>query len=199
MFVSWNDVVFGIKIETELDYVVTRLDLSCLQNWWSKVDPKPRAAMSVRRLAIVRSPRRVLLLALLLLMLRTLYVTVKHENIPSLSSSKPAINQNPNISEVFGNQGEQPPGEQVCVPPELLLWHPALAPYFKDVPPLQCDKVTLRLDFFLYLILPKLSKLLSSSRTSVRVKLGLFNAKIRNENRRYIYRLIYQLNEQDFN
>ena len=38
--------------------------------------------------------------------------------------------------------------------------------------------------------------LLSSSRTSVRVKLGLFNAKIRNENRRYIHRLIYQLNEQ---
>ena len=30
-----------------------------------------------------------------------------------------------------------------------------------------------------------------------RVKLGLFNAKIRNENCRYIYRLIYQLNEQD--
>ena len=39
--------------------------------------------------------------------------------------------------------------------------------------------------------------LLPSSRTSVRVKLGLFNAKIRNENRRYIHRLIYQLNEQD--
>ena len=39
--------------------------------------------------------------------------------------------------------------------------------------------------------------LLSSSRTSVRVKLGLFNAKIRNENRRYIHRLIYQLNEKD--
>ena len=38
---------------------------------------------------------------------------------------------------------------------------------------------------------------LSSSRTSVRVKLGLFNAKIRNENRRYIHRLIYQINEQD--
>ena len=31
----------------------------------------------------------------------------------------------------------------------------------------------------------------------VRVKLGLFNAKIRNENRRYIHRLIYQINEQD--
>ena len=43
--------------------------------------------------------------------------------------------------------------------------------------------------------------LLSSSRTSVRVKLGLFNAKIRNENCRYhgyIHRLIHQLNEQDF-
>ena len=39
--------------------------------------------------------------------------------------------------------------------------------------------------------------LLFSSRTSVRVKLGLFNAKIRNENHRYIHRLIYQLNEQD--
>ena len=39
--------------------------------------------------------------------------------------------------------------------------------------------------------------ILSSSRTSVRVKLGLFNAKIRNENRRYIHRLIYQINEQD--
>ena len=38
---------------------------------------------------------------------------------------------------------------------------------------------------------------LSSSRTSVRVKLGLFNAKIHNENRRYIHRLIYQLNEKD--
>ena len=38
---------------------------------------------------------------------------------------------------------------------------------------------------------------LSSSLTSVRVKLGLFNAKIRNENRRYIHRLIYQINEQD--
>ena len=38
---------------------------------------------------------------------------------------------------------------------------------------------------------------LSSSRTSVREKLGLFNAKLRNENRRYIHRLIYQLNEQD--
>ena len=40
-------------------------------------------------------------------------------------------------------------------------------------------------------------QLLSSSRTSVRVKLGLFNAKIHNENRRYIHRLIYQINEQD--
>ena len=39
--------------------------------------------------------------------------------------------------------------------------------------------------------------LLSSSHTSVRVKLGLFNAKIRNENRRYIHRLLYQINEQD--
>ena len=39
--------------------------------------------------------------------------------------------------------------------------------------------------------------ILSSSRTRVRVKLGLFNSKIRNENRRYIHRLIYQLNEQD--
>ena len=39
--------------------------------------------------------------------------------------------------------------------------------------------------------------LLFSSQTGVRVKLGLFNAKIRNENRRYIHRLIYQLNEQD--
>ena len=39
--------------------------------------------------------------------------------------------------------------------------------------------------------------LLSSSGTSVRVKLGLSNAKLRNENRRYIHRLIYQLNEQD--
>ena len=39
--------------------------------------------------------------------------------------------------------------------------------------------------------------LLSSSRTNVRVKLGLFNAKIRDENRRYIHRLIYQINEQD--
>ena len=38
---------------------------------------------------------------------------------------------------------------------------------------------------------------LSSSRTSVLVKLGLFNAKIRNENRRYIHRITYQLNEQD--
>ena len=34
------------------------------------------------------------------------------------------------------------------------------------------------------------TNILSSSRTSVRVKLGLFNAKIRNENRRYIHRLI---------
>ena len=39
--------------------------------------------------------------------------------------------------------------------------------------------------------------LLSSARTRVRVKLGLFNAKIRNENHRYIHRLIYKLNEQD--
>ena len=39
--------------------------------------------------------------------------------------------------------------------------------------------------------------LLSSARTSVRVKLGLLNAKIRNENCRYIHRLIYQINEQD--
>ena len=39
--------------------------------------------------------------------------------------------------------------------------------------------------------------ILSSSRTSVRVKLGLSNAKIRNENSCYIHRLIYQLNEQD--
>ena len=38
---------------------------------------------------------------------------------------------------------------------------------------------------------------LSSSHTSVRVKLGLFNAKIRTENRRYIHRLIHQINEQD--
>ena len=29
------------------------------------------------------------------------------------------------------------------------------------------------------------------------MKLGLFNAKIRNETRRYIHRLMYQLNEQD--
>ena len=28
-------------------------------------------------------------------------------------------------------------------------------------------------------------------------EVGLFNAKLRNENRRYIHRLIYQLNEQD--
>ena len=41
-------------------------------------------------------------------------------------------------------------------------------------------------------------EVLSSSRTSVWVKLGLFNAKICNENRRYIHRLIYQINEQDF-
>ena len=40
--------------------------------------------------------------------------------------------------------------------------------------------------------------LLCSSRTSVRVKLGLFNAKICNENRCFIHRLTYQLNEQDF-
>ena len=46
-------------------------------------------------------------------------------------------------------------------------------------------------------ISPETSKILSSSRTRVRVKLGLFNAKIPNENRRYIHRLIYQLNEQD--
>ena len=39
--------------------------------------------------------------------------------------------------------------------------------------------------------------LLSSSRTSVRVKLGLFNAKICNENRCFIHRLTYQVNEQD--
>ena len=39
--------------------------------------------------------------------------------------------------------------------------------------------------------------LLSSSRTSVPVKLGLFNAKIHNENGRYIHRLISQLNEQE--
>ena len=38
---------------------------------------------------------------------------------------------------------------------------------------------------------------LSSARTSVRVKLGLFNAKIRSENRSYIHRLIYEINEQD--
>ena len=38
---------------------------------------------------------------------------------------------------------------------------------------------------------------LSSSRTSVPVKQGLFNAKIHNENGRYIHRLIYELNEQD--
>ena len=37
----------------------------------------------------------------------------------------------------------------------------------------------------------------SSSRTSVPVRLGLFNAKIHNENGHYIHRLIYQLNEQD--
>ena len=41
------------------------------------------------------------------------------------------------------------------------------------------------------------SHIMSSSRTSVRVKLGLFNAKIRNENRRYIHKLMYQINEQD--
>ena len=39
--------------------------------------------------------------------------------------------------------------------------------------------------------------LLSSARISVPVKLGLFNAKIHNENGRYIHRLIYQLNEED--
>ena len=39
--------------------------------------------------------------------------------------------------------------------------------------------------------------LLSSSRTSVLVKQGLFNAKIHDENGRYIHRLIYELNEQD--
>ena len=38
---------------------------------------------------------------------------------------------------------------------------------------------------------------MSSSRTSVPVKQGLFNAKIHNENGRYIHRLIYELNEQD--
>ena len=40
--------------------------------------------------------------------------------------------------------------------------------------------------------------ILSSSRTSVRVKLGLFNVKIRNDNRRYICRLTYQLNKTYF-
>ena len=39
--------------------------------------------------------------------------------------------------------------------------------------------------------------ILSSARTSVPVKLGLFNTKIHNENGRYIHRLIYQVNEQD--
>ena len=39
--------------------------------------------------------------------------------------------------------------------------------------------------------------ILSSSRTSVTVKQGLFNAKIHKENGRYIHRLIYELNEQD--
>ena len=38
---------------------------------------------------------------------------------------------------------------------------------------------------------------MSSSRTTVPVKLGVFNAKMRNENGHYIPRLIYQLNEQD--
>ena len=38
---------------------------------------------------------------------------------------------------------------------------------------------------------------LSSALTSVWVKLGVFNAKMHNENRRYIHRLIDQLNEQD--
>ena len=52
--------------------------------------------------------------------------------------------------------------------------------------------------FFKYGIFLRVnSNLLSSARTSVRVKLGLFNAKIRNENFRYIHRLIYQINEQD--
>ena len=41
------------------------------------------------------------------------------------------------------------------------------------------------------------SLLLSSSRTSVPLKLGLFNAKIHNENGPYIHRLIHQLNEKD--
>ena len=49
-----------------------------------------------------------------------------------------------------------------------------------------------------YLFLPVyLSLILSSSRTSVPVKQGLFNAKIHNENGRYIHRLIYEFNEQD--
>ena len=39
--------------------------------------------------------------------------------------------------------------------------------------------------------------LLSSSRTRVWVKLGLFNAKIRNENCLNIHIIKYQLNEQD--
>ena len=39
--------------------------------------------------------------------------------------------------------------------------------------------------------------LLASSRISVRVKLGLLNVKLHNENRRYIHRLVYQLNEQN--
>ena len=47
-------------------------------------------------------------------------------------------------------------------------------------------------------ITPKICILvLCSSRTSVPLKLGLFNAKIHNENGRYIHRLIYQVNEQD--
>ena len=37
----------------------------------------------------------------------------------------------------------------------------------------------------------------AGKRISVWVKLGLFNATIHNGNRRYIHRLIYQLNEQD--
>ena len=42
-----------------------------------------------------------------------------------------------------------------------------------------------------------MNHVLSSSHTSVWVRLGLFNAKIRNEKCRFIHRLVYQINEQD--
>ena len=78
-----------------------------------------------------------------------------------------------------------------------LAWYPCWKCIFTCMCVSCVGEMQQKITGYMVLLMLNCVPLLSSSRTSVRVKLGLFNAKIRNENCRYIHRLMYQLNKQD--